>query len=101
MAKTSKTTVTINEQSGRALTELARHAAAVKAQLSEKIGDAAAESAIKYALARKDQYMAETIRVADGRQIMRVTARPEVNEQFRKDCEKYGAMSAEEALRLC
>ena len=101
MAKTSKTTVTINEQSGRALTELARHAAAIKAQLSEKIGDAAAESAIKYALARKDQYMAETIRVADGMQIMRVTARPEVNEQFRKDCEKYGAMTSEEALNLC
>lgn len=101
MAKTSKTTVTINEQSGRALTELARHAAAVKAHLSEKIGDAAAESAIKYALARKNQYLAETIRVADGRRIMRVTARPEVNEQFHKDCEKYGSIGAEEALRLC
>ena len=101
MAKTSETTVTINEQSGRALTELARHAVAVKAQLSEKIGEAAAESAIKYALARKDQYIAETVRIADGRQIMRVTARPEVNEQFRKDCEKYGAMTLEEVLDMC
>ena len=101
MAKTSKTTVTINEQSGRALTELAMHAVAVKAQLSEKIGEAAAESAIKYALARKDQYLAETVRIADGRQIMRVTARPEVNEQFRKDCEKYGAMTLEEVLDMC
>ena len=101
MAKTSKTTVTINEQSGRALAELARHVAAVKAQLAEKIGDAAAESAIKYALAKKDQYLAETIRVADGRQIMRVTARPEVMKQFREDCEKYGAMSEEESLNLC
>ena len=101
MAKTSKTTVTINEQSGRALTELARHAAAVKAQLAEKIGEEAAESALKYALARKDQYLAKTIRVADGRQIMLVTARPEVNEQFRRDCEKYGAMTSEEALNMC
>ena len=101
MAKTSETTVTINEQSGRALTELARHAVAVKAQLSEKIGEAAAESAIKYARARKDQYIAETVRIADGRQIMRVTARPEVNEQFRKDCEKYGAMTLEEVLDMC
>lgn len=101
MAKISKSTVTINEQSGRALTELARHAVAVKVQLAEKIGEEAAESAIKYALARKDQYLAETIRVADGMQIMRVTARPEVNEQFRKDCEKYGAMTSEEALNMC
>ena len=101
MAKTFKTTVTINEQSGRSLTELARHAAAVKAQLAENIGEEAAESALKYALTRKDQYTAETIRVADGRQIMRVTARPEVNEQFRKDCEKYGAMTSEEALNMC
>lgn len=101
MAKRTKITVTIDEHSGRALTELTRHAAAVKAQLSEKIGDAASESAIKYALTRKDQYMAETIRVADGRQIMRVTARPEVNEQFRKDCEKYGSMTSEEALNMC
>lgn len=92
MAKTSETTVTINEQSGRALTELARHAVAVKAQLSEKIGEAAAESAIKYALARKDQYLAETIRVADGMQIMRVTARPEVMKQFKEDCEKYAEL---------
>lgn len=92
MAKTSKTTVTINEQSGRALTELTRHAAAVKAQLAEKIGEAAAESAIKFALAKKDQYLAETIRVADGMQIMRVTARPEVMKQFREDCEKYAEL---------
>ena len=99
MAKISKTTVTINEQ--HALTEFARHAAAVKAQLTVRIGDVAADHAIEYALARKDQYLAETIRVADGMQIMRVTARPEVNEQFRKDCEKYGAMTSGEALNLC
>lgn len=101
MAKTSKTTVTINSECGRALSELTRHAAAVKAKLSESVGEEAAESAMRFALSKKDQYLAETIRVADGRQIMRVTARPEVNEQFRKDCEKYGSMSAEEALRMC
>ena len=92
MAKTSKTTVTINKQSGHALTELARHAAAVKAQLTVRIGDVAADHAIEYALERKDQYLAETIRVADGMQIMRVTARPEVMRQFREDCEKYAEL---------
>lgn len=101
MAKTSKTTVTISTECGRALTELARHAAAVKSKLSESVGEDAAESAIRFALSRKDQYLAETIRIADGRQIMRVTARPEVMKQFQKDCEKYAAMTAEEALNMC
>ena len=89
MAKTSKTTVTISAECGRAMTELARHAAAVKAKFAESIGEQGAEDVVKFALSRKDQYLAETIRVADGMQIMRVTARPEVMKQFREDCEKY------------
>lgn len=89
MAKTFKTTVTISAECGRAMTELARHAAAVKAKLSVSLGEDVAESAIQFALSRKDQYLAESIRVADGMQIMRVTARPEVMKQFREDCEKY------------
>ena len=101
MAKISKTTVTISAECGRAMTDLTRHAAAVKSKLAVSLGEEAAESAIQFALGRKDQYLAETIRVADRMQIMRVTARPEVTKQFREDCEKYAAMSEEEVLKLC
>ena len=101
MAKISKTTVTISAECGRAMTDLTRHAVAVKAKLAKSLGEQGADDAIKFALSQKDQYLAETIRVADGMQIMRVAARPEVMKKFREDCEKYAEMSEEEVLKLC